>query len=197
MCMLDRTRRRLAATILAGAALAFAGAADAADGVGPAPHYGFGTTPNEPELARFFAIPPDGRGLPPGRGTAAEGAKVYAETCASCHGEKLEGIPRPGVGGDKLIGGRGTLAGEAPVKTIESYWPYATTVFDYVKRAMPFSAPGSLSDDQVYGVVAYILAQAKIIQPTDVMDKESLPRVRMPNRDGFVPDPRPEIELYR
>jgi S-disulfanyl-L-cysteine oxidoreductase SoxD len=189
----ERVRLLLAAAVLAAAPLA----AFAADGAAAAPHYGFGTTPGAPELGRFFAIPPDGRGLPPGRGTAAEGARIYAERCAACHGEKLEGIPQPGIGGDKLIGGRGSLASGMPVKTIESYWPYATTVFDYVKRAMPFSSPGSLSDDQVYSVVAYILAQAKIIQPTDVMDKESLPRVQMPNRDGFVPDPRPEIELYR
>ena len=86
---------------------------------------------------------------------------------------------------------------EAPVKTVESYWPYATTLFDYVKRAMPFNAPGSLSDDDVYSVVAYILSEAKIIKPADKMNATTLPKVVMPNRDGFEPDPRPEVQLYR
>ena len=90
-----------------------------------------------------------------------------------------------------------TNATEAPVKTIESYWPYATTVFDYVKRSMPFMAPGSLSDDEVYSVVAYILGEANILPKNASLDATSLPKVQMPNRDGFVPDPRPEIGLYR
>jgi S-disulfanyl-L-cysteine oxidoreductase SoxD len=157
----------------------------------------FGTTPSPQELARFFAIPPDGRGLPVGKGTYAAGQKVYAETCAACHGDKLQGIPTAGIGGDRLIGGRGTLASEAPVKTVESYWPYATTLFDYVKRAMPLTAPGSLSDEQVYSVVAFILGEANILPKNATLDAGSLPLVAMPNRDGFVPDPRPEIELYR
>ncbi|HET9715723.1 MAG TPA: cytochrome c [Pseudolabrys sp.] len=158
--------------------------------------YGFGSPVGEQELSKYFAIPPDGRGLPPGSGNAAAGAKIYATNCAACHGEKLEGNPAKGIGGDKLIGGRGSLATKTPVKTVESYWPYATTLFDYIKRSMPFSSPGSLSDDDVYSVVAYILSEAKIIQPSDTMDATSLPKVRMPNRDGFIPDPRPELELY-
>ena len=84
-----------------------------------------------------------------------------------------------------------------PVKTVESYWPYATTLFDYTKRAMPFNAPGSLSDDEVYSVVAYILSQAEIIRATDRMNATMLPKVVMPNRDGFEGDPRPELQLYR
>jgi cytochrome c len=160
-------------------------------------HYGFGAPASPPDLAHYFSIPADGTGLPPGSGTAAQGAKVYAENCAACHGDKLQGNPAKGIGGDKLIGGRGTLASKSPVKTVESYWPYATTLFDYVKRAMPFSSPGSLSDDQVYSVVAYILSEAKIIQPTETMNATTLPKVKMPNRDGFEPDPRPELELYR
>src|SRR5438067_2514788 len=105
-----------------------------------------GTAATSQDLAEFYSILPDGRGLPPGKGTYAEGQKIYADSCSVCHGDKLQGIPAAGIGGDKLIGGRGTLASEAPVKTIESYWPYATTVFDYVKRSMPLNAPGSLSD---------------------------------------------------
>ena len=156
-----------------------------------------GTTPSPQELAAMSSIPPNGRGLPPGKGSYAEGQQIYAASCIACHGDKLQGIPTAGVGGDKLIGGRGTLTTATPIKTIESYWPYATTVFDYVKRAMPFTARGSLTDDQVYSVVAYILAEAQIIKPTDVMDAKTLPKVQMPNRDGFFRDPRPELELYR
>lgn len=160
-------------------------------------HLDLGTPLTAQDLARVFAIPPDGRGLPPGKGTYAEGQKIYAESCAACHGDKLQGIPTAGIGGDKLIGGRGTLTSATPVKTVESYWPYATTLFDYVKRAMPFNSPGSLSDQQVYSVVTFILGEADIAPKNAVLDAKSLPAVRMPNRDGFVPDPRPEVELYR
>lgn len=160
-------------------------------------HYGFGKPAADQDIARYFAIPPSGRGLPAGSGNAKDGATVFAENCAACHGDKLEGIPTAGIGGDKLLGGRGTLASKAPVKTVESYWPYATTLFDYIKRAMPFSAPGSLTDDQVYSVVAYILSEGKVIKPTEVMNAQTLPKVAMPNRDGFIPDSRPELELYR
>jgi mono/diheme cytochrome c family protein len=159
--------------------------------------FGLGTETGPAELARFFSIPPDGRGLPPGSGTAASGAKVFADTCVSCHGEKLQGNPQPGIGGDRLLGGRGTLATNAPVKTVESYWPYATTLFDYVKRAMPFNAPGSLKDDEVYSVVAYILSEAKIIKPDETVNAQTLPKIVMPNHDGFIPDERPELSLYR
>ncbi|MBN8968414.1 MAG: c-type cytochrome [Rhizobiales bacterium] len=158
--------------------------------------YGFGTKVDPAELSGFFSIPPDGRGLPPGSGTGTAGAKVFAENCAACHGDKLEGNPAKGIGGDKLIGGRGSLATKTPVKTVESYWPYATTLFDYVKRAMPFSAPGSLKNDEVYAVVAYILSEAKIIKPTDTVNAETLPKIAMPNKDGFIPDSRPELQLY-
>lgn len=163
----------------------------------PTEHFNFGTSVGVDELAKYLSVHPDGRGLPPGSGTVQTGAKVYTENCAACHGDKLQGIPDPGIGGDRLIGGRGSLASKAPVKTVESYWPYATTLFDYVKRAMPFSSPGSLSDSDVYAVVAYILSEAKIIKPTETLDAKTLPKVEMPNRDGFVPDARPELQLYR
>ena len=159
--------------------------------------YGLGSAASQEELASFFAIPADGRGLPSGSGDAAHGAKVYADRCEACHGAQLEGNPAKGIGGDKLIGGRGTLASSTPVKTVESYWPYATTLFDYIKRAMPFNAPGSLSDDDVYSVVAYILSKAEIIKAADRMNTTRLPKVVMPNRDGFEGDPRPELQLYR
>jgi cytochrome c len=113
----------------------------------------------------------------------------------ACHGDKLQGTPQ----GDRLLGGRGTLvnnsAAKAPVKTVESYWPYATSVFDYVKRAMPFNAPGSLTDDEAYAVVAYILGEANIVPKNEVINATTLAKVQMPNRDGFVsPDPRPDVK---
>jgi mono/diheme cytochrome c family protein len=157
--------------------------------------YGFGKAASEQEIAAIdMDAMPDGRGLPPGSGTYAQGREVYMTQCAACHGEQLEGIAD--LGGDKLIGGRGSLASGSPVKTIESYWPYATTVFDYVKRAMPLVAPGSLSDDEVYAVSAFILAEAGIIGQDQVMNATTLPEVVMPNRDGFVPDPRPDVHNY-
>jgi len=160
-------------------------------------HYGFGTDAAPQELANFYSITPDGQGLPPGSGNATAGAKVYIDNCAACHGDKLQGNPAKGIGGDRLIGGRGSLASATPIKTVESYWPYSTTLFDYVKRAMPFSAPGSLNDNDVYAVAAYILSEAKIIKLSDTMNAATLPKVTMPNRSGFIPDARPELELYR
>ena len=151
--------------------------------------FDFGTAPTAADLAHDFSYTADGRGLPPGSGTFAQGKVVYETTCQACHGDHLQG----GVG-DRLIGGRGTLASAAPVKTVESYWPYATTFFDYVKRAMPFTAPGSLSDDQVYAVTAYVLAEAGIVGKDATMNAQTLPQVRMPNRDGFITkDPRPDV----
>jgi hypothetical protein len=148
--------------------------------------YGFGVTPTPLELSRFFATQPDGRGLPPGSGNVAEGRGIYAEKCAPCHGTRLEGRPDAG---DALVGGRETLTSPAPVKTVESYWPYATTLFDYIKRAMPMDAPGSLSDSDVYAVVALVLSEAGIIREDAAMDAKTLPLVAMPNRQGFLRAP--------
>jgi len=175
---------------LLGVALALLGTAAFAGGMQKTA-YGFGTTPSDAELARFVSPLPDGRGLPPGSGSVLEGKSLYQQQCASCHGENLQG----GIG-DRLVGGRGSLVhddpAKAPVKTVESYWPYATTLFDYTKRAMPLNAPDSLTNDQVYAVTAYILSEAKIIPEDALMNAETLPKVEMPNRDGFVPDRRPE-----
>lgn len=172
--------------VVAAALLCIGGAA--AEGGRP---YGFGTTPSQGKLATFFSPLPDGRGLPPGSGTVEQGKVVYETQCASCHGANLQG-----GAGDRLIGGRGTLVNndstKPPVKTVESYWPYATTLFDYIKRAMPLAAPDSLSNDKVYAVTAYILSEAQIIPPDAVMNATMLPKVKMPNRDGFISDPRPE-----
>lgn len=160
--------------------------------------YDFGTTATEQEIAAVaIAIPADGKGLPPGKGDYASGMTVYETACAACHGTDLKGViglpDMPSGAALRLIGGRGTLASSNPVVTVESYWPYATTLFDYIRRAMPFSAPGSLSNDEGYAVTAYILAESNIIDKTTVIDAETLPKVQMPNRDGFVPDPRPEL----
>jgi cytochrome c len=133
-----------------------------------------------------ISIDPDGAGLPSGRGTAMEGESIYAAKCQACHGEKGAGGPN-----DALIGGIGSLAaGKVPVKTVGSYWPYATTLFDYIRRAMPFQEPKSLSADELYAVSAYVLNLNGIVDPNDIIDAQSLPKIRMPNRNGFIPFPR-------
>jgi hypothetical protein len=133
-----------------------------------------------------ISIGPDGVGLPPGRGSAIQGGLVYVEKCQACHGEKGAGRPN-----DSLVGGIGSLApGKPPIRTVGSYWPYATTLFDYVRRAMPFQESKSLTNDELYAVSAYILNLNGIIGANDVLDAQSLPKVRMPNRDGFIPFPR-------
>jgi cytochrome c5 len=149
---------------------------------------GFGIPVAPEEVGRYTAIPPSGAGLPHGRGDVEQGRAVYAGKCAACHGEHLEGVKE--TGGVALIGGRGTLASSKPIKTVESYWPYATTLFDYVRRAMPFNSPGSLSDDEVYAVSAYILASGHVIAPDATLDENALPKVEMPNWLGFLRDPR-------
>ncbi len=157
----------------------FGGCAGAA--TSETPNLGRPATPAE--IAGWdISIAPDGRGLPQGSGTAAQGATVYAQKCQACHGDK-------GVGGanDRLAGGQGTLASKTPVRTVGSYWPYATTVFDYVRRAMPFAQPLSLTDSEVYALTAYLLNVNGIIGERDVMNAETLPRVKMPNRDSFTP----------
>jgi S-disulfanyl-L-cysteine oxidoreductase SoxD len=144
---------------------------------------GLGRVATPDEIASWdISIGPDGAGLPPGRGTPKQGETVYAEKCVACHGEKGAGKPN-----DQLVGGRGSLSGDqVPVKTVGSFWPYATTLFDYIRRAMPLNAPKSLSDDEVYAVSAYILRLNGIIGEADAMDAQTLPQVQMPNRDGFI-----------
>lgn len=129
-------------------------------------------------------VRPDGKGLPAGGGTVDRGQSVFAENCAACHGENGQGGIK-----DRLVGGQGTLATDMPVKTVGSFWPYATTLFDYIHRAMPYQDPGSLSVDDTYAVSAYILSLNGILPANGRLDKESLPKVRMPNRDGFIPEP--------
>jgi len=128
-----------------------------------------------------LSIQTDGSGLPPGSGTAAVGKEIFATQCVACHGAGGVGQPN-----DKLVGGQGTIAQFQQVRTVGSYWPYATTIFDYIRRAMPFQAPESLPNDQVYALTAYLLAENGIIKPGDVMNAQTLPKVQMPNRDGFI-----------
>jgi S-disulfanyl-L-cysteine oxidoreductase SoxD len=151
---------------------------------------GIGHAATPAEIAGWdIDVRADGHGLPPGHGSVRDGEKIFAETCAACHGAKGEGQPA-----DRLVGGFGTLATSKPVRTVGSYWPYATTLFDYIRRAMPFNAPQSLTTDQIYAVTAYILYLNNIVTEDAVLDAASLPRVRMPNRDGFTsPDPRPDV----
>jgi mono/diheme cytochrome c family protein len=153
------------------------------------PKYGVGR-PATPEQIRALgaAIAPDGTGLPEGSGTVAAGRDLFVSECARCHGVNAVGDVGP-----PLVGGQGTLNTAKPLKTVGSYWPYATTVWDFINRAMPFDRPGSLKPPEVYAVVAYILNLNGIIGNDQVMDAKSLPRVKMPNRDGFVADPRPDV----
>src|ERR1700675_2001211 len=153
------------------------------------PKYGVGRPPTEDQIRGLgTAIAPDGTGLPEGSGTAAAGRWIFADHCTKCHGEKAQGDVGPA-----LVGGQGTLNTAKPLKTVGSYWPYATTVWDYVNRAMPFDQPGLLKPPEVYTVVAYILNLNGIIGNDQVMDAKSLPKVKMPNRDGVVAGPRPDV----
>jgi mono/diheme cytochrome c family protein len=165
---------------------------------GPYGVYGFGRDATDQEFAAWeIDVTPDGAGLPAGSGTPSQGATFFAGTCAPCHGDKGQGTPADA--NEVLIGTQPWFkAGNpAPVgpHTVGNYWPYATTLFDYIRRAMPFSAPESLTDDQVYQVVAWLLNQNGIIGNNDVMNAQTLPRVKMPNQDNFVPDPRPWPEV--
>jgi cytochrome c len=134
------------------------------------------------EIAAWdISIQPDGTGLPPGGGTPAEGAKIYAQKCANCHGEN-------GKGGTSsaLVGGAPLTSGIETAKTIANFWGYSTTVFDFIRRAMPWQQPRTLSNDEVYALTAYILSLNKLIGEKDTMNAETLPKVKMPNRDGFI-----------
>jgi cytochrome c len=129
----------------------------------------------------YWSIFPDGENLPEGSGAPVQGKPLYDTHCVACHG--LDG---EGTLANQLVGGRGTLDSDTPVKTIGSYWPYATTVFNYIRRAMPYTAPMSLTNEDYYAITAYLLNRNDIIAADVVIDKDSLPTIQMPNRDGFV-----------
>jgi cytochrome c len=157
------------------------------------PTFGLGHTPPSDELTAIdIEILPDGRGLPPGSGTAEAGKPVYAAHCASCHGPT--GTEGPN---DILAGGQGSLKTTRPLKTVGSFWPYATTLWDYVNRAMPFTEPRSLPANDVYAVTAYVLYLNGIVTDRQVLSQTTLPQVKMPNQNGFVPDNRSNENLPR
>ncbi len=149
---------------------------------------GLGRPPTPSEVAAVaIDVAPDGSGLPPGRGSVQKGAALFVSTCSACHGARGESGDDAPV--SRVVGGLGTLAGSRPLRTVGSYWPYATTLFDYVRRAMPFTAPQTLDDDEVYALVAYILNLNGIVDENTILDARTLAVIRMPNRDGFFRTP--------
>ena len=157
----------------------------AEDGAG----YGLGRPATDDEIRAWnIDVSPSGEGLPPGKGTVKQGAQIFAAKCAACHGSSGTEGPK-----DRLVGGQGSLTTPKPVRTIGSYWPYATTLYDYIYRAMPFYAPQSLTPDETYSVIAWLLFQNRIIAENAVIDAQTLPKVEMPNRNGFISDPRPDV----
>ncbi|HUZ49933.1 MAG TPA: c-type cytochrome [Candidatus Dormibacteraeota bacterium] len=164
--------------------VALAGAFVIADAQSYPSHYGFGTPAT---VAQQKAWNDDvngltGAGLPPGHGSVADGQNLYEAKCAVCHGDFGEGENRYPV----LAGGNGTLTSARPVKTVGSYWPYAPTLYDYIRRAMPFNAPGSLTNDQVYAISAYVLNLNNLVPANAVLDAKTLAAIKMPNRNGFI-----------
>jgi S-disulfanyl-L-cysteine oxidoreductase SoxD len=172
--------------ILASAVLAVGFASMA----GQARRYNLGRRATPEEISkRDISVAPDGTGLPVGHGTVEQGRYIYKVLCAVCHGDRGQGV------GDypPLAGGQGTLKSNGPVLTVGSYWPYATTIWDYTHRAMPYQRPGTLSADETYALTAFILHMNGIVKENAELNEKTLPQIRMPNRDGFVPDPRPDV----
>ena len=167
---------KIASATLAIAAIAASGAVCAAE------RYDFGRPATPEEIKGWdIDVSPDGAGLPPGHGGVQQGAAIFAAKCASCHGPQGQGKPM-----DRLVGGMGTLRDKKPEKTVGSFWPYATTLFDFVRRAMPLNAPQSLTPDEVYAVSAYVLFLNGIVAQDTTLDADTLAKIKMPNRDGFV-----------
>jgi S-disulfanyl-L-cysteine oxidoreductase SoxD len=156
----------------------------------PQSPYGIGRSATPAEIAGWnIDIDREGNNLPAGSGSVSRGHEVFDQQCASCHGPKGEGDV-----GDRLVGGQGTLATPKPVRTVGSYWPYAPTLFDYIRRAMPQNAPQSLSNDDVYAVSAYILNLNDLLPADATLDARTLSAIKMPNRSMFVGDPRPDVK---
>ena len=153
-----------------------------------------GRTPTKEEMQAWNqSIGPEGKELPPGSGTAKEGEKVFSEKCAVCHGPAGEGSQLA----PRLVGGRAPLNTPTPSRTLANYWPFATTIWDYINRAMPPKQQGSLSAGDVYALTAFILYRNEIIPETQVIDAASLPKVKMPNRDDFIPHDLNDIHDLR
>ena len=156
-----------------------------------APNYkGVGRAPTQDEIRAWDdAIGPAGKELPPGTGNAKDGAEIFANKCSQCHGPDGEGSPM----GPRLVGGKGTLKSAQPVLTVGSYWPFATTIYDYIRKAMPRGQEGSLKSDELYSLTAFLLFKNDIVKETDVIDGKTLPKVQMPNRNGFIPQQLEDI----
>jgi len=183
-----RSLKKVIIASVASASLALALTADAQE------KFNFGKTATADEIAGWdIDIRPDGKGLPVGQGSVEEGEVLYEQLCASCHGLFGEGEGRWPV----LAGGQDTLSEERPTKTVGSYWPYASTLYDYIRRAMPFTAPRSLSDEQVYHITAYVLYLNELVEDDFVLTHENLATIEMPNKDGFFVDPRPDVKNTR
>lgn len=175
-------------------ALAAIAAAVSAANAGEVGRFGYGTTPTPEQIAGWDidVRGDDGVGLPSGKGAVDKGADIFAEQCAACHGTFGEGEGRY----PKLAGGEGTLTADRPEPSVGSYWPFASTLFDYINRAMPMVAPHTLPADDVYALTAYVLNINNIVPNDFVADRQSLPKVKMPNHDSFVwADPRPDTNL--
>ncbi len=154
-------------------------------------YYNLGRTATEVEIAGWdIDVRPDGKGLPPGSGSVSHGEVVYEAKCAACHGPFGEGAGR----WPKLAGGFGTLTAERPEKTVGSYWPYASTLWDYIHRAMPFTAPQSLTDDETYALTAYVLYLNDIVEDDFELTQSNFVEIEMPNKDGFFVDTRPDVK---
>jgi mono/diheme cytochrome c family protein len=183
MAKLEMDKRKLQIALLVGAVAVVAASAHAQE------RYGIGRSATPAEIAGWnIDIGRDGSNLPPGSGSVARGKIVFSEQCAACHGAEGQG----GLG-DRLAGGQGTLASAKPVRTVGSYWPYAPTLFDYIRRAMPQNAPQSLSNEDVYAVSAFILHLNGLVAADAVLDAKTLSAIKMPNREAFVADPRPDV----
>jgi cytochrome c len=179
-----RQMTKTGAVLIAGILLATATASSAQN------PYGIGRKATPAEIAGWnIDIGPDGSGLPAGSGSVSHGREVYQNQCAACHGDNGQG----GIG-DRLVGGQGTLATSKPIRTVGSYWPYAPTLFDYIRRAMPQNAPGSLSNEDVYAVSAYILNLNRLLPADAVLDAKTMAAIKMPNRKMFVDDARPDVK---
>jgi S-disulfanyl-L-cysteine oxidoreductase SoxD len=158
--------------------------------VGQTPRYKLGRPATPEEIRkRDISVAPDGSGLPPGHGTASQGRHTYQMLCTNCHGDRGQGMLQYPA----LVGGQGTLRSKDPELTVGSYWPYATTVWDYIHRTMPYPRPGSLTPDETYAVTAFILYMNGVVEEKAELNEKTLPMLTMPNRDGFVPDPRPDV----
>lgn len=166
----------------------------AAAALGQTQQYKLGRPATPEEIRELdISVAPDGSGLPKGRGTVAQGQHIYKDLCANCHGDRGQGMLQY----PPLAGGQGTLKSSTPLLTVGSFWPYATTVWDFIHRAMPYAQPGTLTPDQTYALTAFVLYLNGILDKDAALDQTTLPRVKMPNRNGFVPDPRPDVPPHK